>query len=295
MKLTLLGTGSPVPSVEKCSAGYMIESGNDVILMDVGPGTIYRLVQAGKKVTDVTHVVLSHLHFDHWLDLLRLILTRWDTGRPGLEPLKIYGPDGLKDILDCGFAKDGMFKLDLTARTSHPQSIAIFKGRGGGDERPWPTYNLKEIKESDVIEGDTWKISLANVPHHQPYLISFGMRIEADGGILAYSSDITCDPEKGAPKGLYQVGKDADYMIHYVNVFGVPLAASADEAPRPVFHKVIAEMARDSNVKALITSHHGPHLGRDGVRERIIADIGAIYPGQIIWGQDLMSFDIGDT
>ena len=292
MKLTLLGTGSPVPSAEKCSAGYMIEAGDDLILMEVGPGTVYRLVQAGKKVTDVTHVFISHLHFDHWLDLIRLVLNRWDTGAPDLPRLKVYGPAGIQDIFERAFGQDGMLKLDLTARTNHPQSAAIFHGRGGVGPRPWPETEVTELKESDVIAGDGWQVSFANVPHHQPFLISYGMRFESASGVLAYSSDISCDPAKGAPKGLYKLGQDADIMIHYINVFGVSLSATHQGDEAPAFHKVVAEMARDSNVKTLITSHHGPHLNRDGIRERIVSDIGAIFPGRLVWGQDLMAFDL---
>ncbi|MDP6787693.1 MAG: MBL fold metallo-hydrolase [Rhodospirillales bacterium] len=295
MKLTLLGTGSPVPSVKKCSAGYMIETGKDVVLMDVGPGTVYRLLEAGKRVTDVTHVLLSHLHFDHWLDLIRLVLTRWDTGHPDLPALKVYAPSGINHIFERLFGPDGALKLDITARTNHPQSLAIYEGRGGSGERPGPMTEVIEIGEGDVIEGETWKVSLANVPHCQPYLISFGMRMEADGGILAYSSDITCNPENGAPKGLYKLANNADVLVQYVNVFGVPLEASANQVSQPAFHSMIAELARDTNVGTLVTTHHGPHVDRDGIRERIIAEIGAIYPGRVVWGQDLMTFEVGQT
>lgn len=293
MKLTLLGTGSPVPSVEKCSAGYMIECGRDVILMEVGPGTVYRLLEAGKKVTDVTHVFLSHLHFDHWLDLIRLVLNRWDTGHPDLPTLKVYGPRGLNDIFERIFGPDGALKLDLTARTNHEQSIHLYRSRGGKGPRPWPKTDVTELAESDVIEGDNWKVSFANVPHNQPYLISFGMRWEADDGVLAYSSDISCDPEKGAPKGLYELAENANLLIQYINVINAALDPYANKQPRSLFHKVMAEMARDSNVDTMVTTHHGPHLNRKGIRERIVADIGAIFPGQVVWGQDLMSFDVG--
>jgi len=296
MKLTLLGTGSPVPSAQKCSAGYMVKIGTDLILMDVGPGTVYRLVQAGRQVTDVTHVFLSHLHFDHWLDLIRLVLNRWDMAAPGLPPLKIYGPKGLLEIVERLFGPDGALKLDLTARTKHPLSIGIYESRGGTGPRPWPELDVTELRESDVIAGTGWTMRFANVPHTQPYLISFGMRLEDDRGVLAYSSDITCDPGKGAPKGLRDIAQDADVLIQYINVFGEALVPHRrEDSDRPEFHTMIAAMARDARVDTMITSHHGPHLDRPGIRERVIADIAAIYPGKIIWGEDLQQFTIGTS
>ena len=34
MKITLLGTGTPTPSLRRMSSGYMVEIGDDVILLD---------------------------------------------------------------------------------------------------------------------------------------------------------------------------------------------------------------------------------------------------------------------
>ena len=84
MKVTLLGTGSPVPSLKRASAGYMVEVGSDVVLIDHGPGCFRNMMQAGIAVTDVTHVIFSHLHFDHCADFIRLFFHRWDIGSPGL-------------------------------------------------------------------------------------------------------------------------------------------------------------------------------------------------------------------
>ena len=44
MKLTLLGTGTPTPSLKRASSSYLIEAGADVILMDHGPGAHERLL-----------------------------------------------------------------------------------------------------------------------------------------------------------------------------------------------------------------------------------------------------------
>ena len=77
MKITLLGTGTPVPSVRRASAGYMVEVGDDVILFDHGPGCFQRLLETGKWPTEVSHLFLTHLHYDHCLDYVRLLLTRW--------------------------------------------------------------------------------------------------------------------------------------------------------------------------------------------------------------------------
>lgn len=292
MKLTMLGSGSPKASAERCSSGYLIETGNEKIMMECGPGAVYRLVQAGHKVTDIDKLFLSHLHFDHWLDMLRLVLCRWDVGGPGQKPLQVWGPPGTRDIIEKAFGPDGLMTLDLTARTTHPQSIAIYHGRGGVGDRPWPEIAVTEIDETTVVEGDTWQLGFAEVPHQQPYLISYGMRWTFDEGIFAYSSDITRDPTQGAPEGLKAIAQDADLLVQYVNVFGVDLSAEASEPKGPGFHEMIATMARDAGVGTMITTHQSPHLNVDGVRERIIQEICRIYPGRLIWGRDLLEIEL---
>ena len=137
MKVTLLGTGSPVPSLKRASAGNMVEVGSDVVLIDHGPGSFRNMMQAGIAVTDVTHVIFSHLHFDHCADFIRLFFHRWDICRPGLASMKVFGPPGLKDMVDKIFGPEGDFKIDLTARTNHSNSLEIYRSRGGeGDRRP---------------------------------------------------------------------------------------------------------------------------------------------------------------
>lgn len=55
MKITLLGTGTPTPSLRRMSSGYMVEIGDDIILLDHGPGNYHRLIETGKYDIDITH------------------------------------------------------------------------------------------------------------------------------------------------------------------------------------------------------------------------------------------------
>jgi predicted TIM-barrel fold metal-dependent hydrolase len=54
MKVTLLGTGSPLPALKRASSSYMVEVGRDVMLIDHGPGAFQRLMQAGKAWVKLT-------------------------------------------------------------------------------------------------------------------------------------------------------------------------------------------------------------------------------------------------
>ena len=78
--VTLLGTGTPSPSLDRQSSGYLIEVRRDVIVWDHGPGAHHRLLQSGHRSVDVTHAFFTHLHYDHCMDYGRLVLQRWDQG-----------------------------------------------------------------------------------------------------------------------------------------------------------------------------------------------------------------------
>jgi ribonuclease BN (tRNA processing enzyme) len=80
LSLTILGSGTPSPSLKRQSSGYLIEAGRDVVVWDHGPGAHHRLLECGRRSIDVTHAFFTHLHYDHCMDYGRLVLQRWDQG-----------------------------------------------------------------------------------------------------------------------------------------------------------------------------------------------------------------------
>jgi ribonuclease BN (tRNA processing enzyme) len=80
LTITLLGTGTPAPSLTRQSSGYLIEVGDDLIVWDHGPGAHQRLIESGHRSIDTTHAFFTHLHYDHCMEYGRLVLQRWDQG-----------------------------------------------------------------------------------------------------------------------------------------------------------------------------------------------------------------------
>jgi ribonuclease BN (tRNA processing enzyme) len=92
LSITLLGTGTPAPSLDRQSSGNLVEVGHDLIVWDHGPGAHHRLLQSGHRSVDVSHAFFTHLHYDHCMDYGRLVLQRWDQGADRIPELKVYGP-----------------------------------------------------------------------------------------------------------------------------------------------------------------------------------------------------------
>lgn len=99
IKVTLLGTGAPQPSVERSGPSTLIEAGGRKFLIDAGRGALERLTQAGLFLRDIDGVLLTHLHSDHVVGLPDLWLTGWLV-RPGrARPLTLWGPRGTSSMV----------------------------------------------------------------------------------------------------------------------------------------------------------------------------------------------------
>src|SRR3970040_971988 len=64
IRVTLLGTGGPLPSLERFGPSTLIEAGGQTFLIDAGRGALQRLAQAGVSSRDVDGVLLTPLHSD---------------------------------------------------------------------------------------------------------------------------------------------------------------------------------------------------------------------------------------
>ncbi|MGD9042692.1 MAG: MBL fold metallo-hydrolase, partial [Desulfobacterales bacterium] len=65
IKLTILGSGTCVPSLKRSSCSILMQIGASRLLFDSGPGTMRRLLEAKTTIFDITHIFYSHFHPDH--------------------------------------------------------------------------------------------------------------------------------------------------------------------------------------------------------------------------------------
>ena len=81
MKLTLLGTGGPLPDPDRHGPAAILQIGNKYLLFDAGRGVVRQIVRAGIPLERVNPVFITHHHYDHIGDLADVILTSWLQGR----------------------------------------------------------------------------------------------------------------------------------------------------------------------------------------------------------------------
>ena len=71
MKLTVLGASASFPAPGGACSGYLVEDGETRILLDCGSGVLGQL-QLVTRVGDLSAIVISHFHPDHYIDLIAL-------------------------------------------------------------------------------------------------------------------------------------------------------------------------------------------------------------------------------
>lgn len=286
MKITLLGTGTPHPSLKRASSGYLIEIGRDLIVMDHGPDAHHRLIQTGRKATEVTHAFISHLHYDHCMDYPRLVLQRWDMGADLIPELKVFGPPPIARMTRSLFDPDGVFGPDINARVSHRLSLDIFEARGGKLPRSWPKPEVREIAPGDAIKGSGWAVTVGEASHVQPQLECLAFRLDSSEGSMCYSGD-----SGGVCGDVIELARGCDVLIHMLHFMSgtepsVPYRAGCGN------HIDTARIAKEAGVKTLVATHMLASIDQPGVRERLLNEMAAVFGGRIIWGEDLMEIPL---
>jgi ribonuclease Z len=96
-EVTILGSGAALPTQKRNPTAQFISCNNRSILIDCGEGTQTQLRKAGVKIQKISHILISHLHGDHYFGLVGLLSTMHLLGRD--QGITVYGPVELELIL----------------------------------------------------------------------------------------------------------------------------------------------------------------------------------------------------
>jgi ribonuclease Z len=112
LSVAFLGTGGAVPSARRNTASVLVARGGERLLFDCGEGT-QRQMQRSLGLVQVDSIFFTHFHADHFLGLPGLLKTYDLTERE--RPLTIYGPRGLRDLIQSLGRVIGRvdYKIDL--------------------------------------------------------------------------------------------------------------------------------------------------------------------------------------
>lgn len=135
MRLTVIGCSGSHPGPDSACSSYLVEHQGFRLLLDLGNGALGEL-QNHVDPRDVDALFLTHLHGDHWLDLVPLAhVRRHHPDRRVPKPLRVFAPVSQRDRIAGAFGRArlddvfafeapratevGPFDVDVI-RTSHP-------------------------------------------------------------------------------------------------------------------------------------------------------------------------------
>jgi ribonuclease Z len=125
LSLFFAGTAGSVPTARRGLPALLLRAGGDRILFDCGEGTQQQLLRSvGLPELDV--VFLTHYHLDHWLGIIGILKTFDLRGRE--RPLTIYGPPGLRALLDAMRPAWGRVTYPLALEELDPHEEVAFDG-----------------------------------------------------------------------------------------------------------------------------------------------------------------------
>jgi ribonuclease Z len=269
-KLTMLGTGSPVLNEDNMGAGTLLEYGDNKYLVDCGYGVVLNLYKAKVNLGEVTNVFFTHLHTDHYVDYLQLLVRGKQTNYNRQE-LNVFGPTGTTNLHDTLIELN---KEDLDYRVS-----ALGKDNNGIRDN----VEIKELVGENSFEFKGLKVSTTNVPHT---IETLAYRFEADGVSIVFSGDLIYSED------FIELAKDADVAI----MDGMLSSGKFTDGKSEKFMASFAEshgtledivtMAAKANVKTLILNHFPPGVDEEDTLRRVKE----IFHGQVILGADLESY-----
>ncbi len=156
MEVTLLGTGSALPSPERVQSGVLVADGPDSMLVDCGSGVVHRMARSGVDHRDISTVLLTHHHLDHVADLPTLVKARVLEGR---TEFRIVGPPGTETLADRIFVLDGLderadIDVEEFARGTDPFEVAGMHVHALSTQHTEASHAYR-IGDRLVISGDT--------------------------------------------------------------------------------------------------------------------------------------------
>ena len=273
-KVTLLGTGHPEPSFERFGPSTLVEAGTQRILFDCGRGTMQRIYQIDQNASDIDKLFLTHLHSDHTTGIPDLWITGFLYHRRE-KPLQIWGPKGTKHMMTH---LEQAFSVDKKSRMRFIPNTGL-------------QLDTTEIEEGFIYEENGIRITPFDVSHltriNEPCL---GFRIDYDGRSVVISGDTRyCD-------NMLRYSKDVDLLVH--EVAAIPLDDGiVDRFDSVVKVHTIPEEAGEifSILKPKLAVFNHVALFRSVSEEDVMRRTKSVYSGPLVMGEDLMTFEIGES
>ncbi|MFN2612479.1 MAG: MBL fold metallo-hydrolase [Solirubrobacterales bacterium] len=241
MKVTVLGKSPSWQDVGGACSGYLIQTGDSNVLLDCGNG-VFGKMREHIDYVDLDAVLISHLHADHWLDLVPYSYAL--TYAPKQQPVPVHTWSGT----------DTPASPRLIAPPGAAEMFRQVVGAWGNDDLIENAFELSEYAPGDTVEVGELRATFLEVPH---FMQTFAVDLSTpDGGRVTYGADSRPGDE------IVEIARDTDLLFIEATL------------PRPERtgirgHMTPAEAgehARHAGAKRVVLTHISDELGDEWAR-----------------------------
>lgn len=278
--VTILGSGTPVPSATQYGPAILVQAGGKDYLFDCGRGCTSRLAAVNTQLLKrVERLFITHLHSDHLTGIPDLWLNGWVQQRE--HPLSIWGPTGTANMMShlrAAFSDD----IDFRRADKVPAP-----GPGLNDD-------ITELADKGgvILQENGVKIIAFRVDHGD-VKPAYGYKVEYRSKSVFISGDTT------VTESLYQYSKGADVVMLEVMspalINFLTLHFSAEQVERIKSYHLTAEQAADifNKSKSRLAVYYHTRNEERFVKP-LLEQTKSRYSGPLIIGRDLLQIKIGE-
>ena len=228
MRITVLGKSPAWQDVDGACSGYLLEEDGFCLLLDCGNGVFSKL-RRFREYVDVDAVVITHLHADHFLDLVPYASALTYSPRQAVDDParpRLLVPPGGRDALRRVCGACGM----------HEEHV----------ER---AFALSEYDPADVVDVGTMRVRFHRVPHYLP-TCAVDVASANGGGRFTYGADSAPNDE------LVRFADGADLLM-----IEATLPSPEDDGPRGhLTPSEAGEHGSKAHVRRLVLTHISDEL-----------------------------------
>jgi ribonuclease Z len=279
LSIFFAGTAGSVPSARRGLPALLVRRGGEKLLFDCGEGTQRQLLRS-IGLADVDAVFITHFHADHWLGLPGMLKSLALRDRE--EPLTIYGPRGLAELISSMRVAFGRLPYELTiAELDAGEAVA----------RDGYTITAVAVRHKGTASLGYALVEDSRPGHLDPQLAErlgvkpgpdFG-RLQRGETVAGIAPEQVMGPHREGRKvvisgdtapceALAIAAHEADLLVHEATFMHEEL-----ERARETLHSTArqaAELARDANVRLLALTHVSARYAGGELRE----EARAIFP-----------------
>lgn len=252
--VTILGSGTCVPSLKRSSCSVLMTIGDQKLLFDSGAGTMRRLLEVDTNIFDISFVFYSHFHPDHTAELVPfLFANKYPDGTNRQIPITIVAGRGFSDFYD---------KLNR----AYGHWIKLAPG----------LFNIVELDNEayDIRKFDGFTVESLPVAHNDE---SIAYKITSSGGkTVVYSGDTDFS------ENLITLSANADLLICES---ALPNGLRVEGHLTP---SLAGEIATRASVRRLILTHFYPECDHVDMEKQCRKT----YAGPLMLAEDFMKIEL---